>query len=126
EGRVREIATDRRRRSLTARRLLDRRAPAARIAELRLRLDDGRRSIDRAIARAVPLRRQRTVGARRRLEALSPLAVLGRGYAIVEGPDGRVRSDVASLSAGGPARLRMRDGRAGVRVESVEVGDGRR
>jgi exodeoxyribonuclease VII large subunit len=125
DGRIREIASDRRRRSVNAKRFLDRRAPAARIAELRLQLDDSRRAIDRAITRAVPLRRQRTVSARRRLEALSPLAVLGRGYAIVEGPDGRVRSDAASLAIGEPARLRMRDGRAGVRVESVEVGDGR-
>jgi exodeoxyribonuclease VII large subunit len=125
DARVRDIAGDRRRRSLSAMRLLERRAPAARIAELRLRLDDSRRTIDRAIARAVPLRRQRTVSARRRLEALSPLAVLGRGYAIVEGPDGRVRSEAAALRAGEQARLRMRDGRAGVRVESVEVGDGR-
>ena len=125
DGRIREIAADRRRRSTNAKRLLDRRAPAARIGELRLQLDDARRAIDRAIARAVPLRRQRTVSARRRLDALSPLAVLGRGYAIVEGADGRVRSEAASLEAGERATLRMRDGRAGVRVESVEVGDGR-
>ncbi len=125
DARIRELTTDRRRRSTNAKRLLDRRAPGARIAELRLQLDDGRRAIDRAIARAVPLRRQRTVSAGRRLEALSPLAVLGRGYAIVEGPDGRVRSDAASLAAGDRARLRMRDGQAGVRVETVEVGDGR-
>ena len=125
DGRVREIAADRRRRAANARRLIDRRAPAARIAELRLQLDDGRRAIDRAIARAVPHRRQRAVSARRRLDALSPLAVLGRGYAIIEGADGRIRSDAASLRAGEPARVRMRDGRAAVRVESVEVGDGR-
>jgi len=124
EARVREIASDRRRRTANAKRLLDRRAPAARIAELRLRLDDVRRVIDRAIARAVPQRRQRTVSLRRRLEALSPLAVLGRGYAIVEGGDGRVRSDVAGLRAGEQVRLRMRDGRAGLRVEAVEVTDG--
>jgi exodeoxyribonuclease VII large subunit len=93
---------------------------------MRLQLDESRRAIDRAIARAVPLRRQRTVSARRRLEALSPLAVLGRGYAIVEDADGRVRSDAAALRTGESARLRMRDGRAGVRVESVEVSDGRR
>jgi exodeoxyribonuclease VII large subunit len=125
DGRIRDLASDRRRRSVNAKRLLDRRAPAARIAELRLQLDDSRRAIDRAIARAVPLRRQRTVSARRRLEALSPLGVLGRGYAIVEGRDGHVRSDAASLGIGEAARLRMRDGRARVRVESVEVGDGR-
>jgi len=125
EGRVREMAADRRRRMVGARKLLDRRAPPARIAALRQRLDDDRRVIDRAIVRAVPGRRQRAVGARRRLEALSPLAVLGRGYAIVEGPDGRVRSDASALRAGMPARLRMRDGRADVRVEGVEVGDDR-
>ncbi|HEX6061310.1 MAG TPA: exodeoxyribonuclease VII large subunit [Candidatus Limnocylindria bacterium] len=125
DGRVRDIAGDRRRRATNAKRLLDRRAPAARIAELRLQLDDSRRTIDRAIARAVPLRRQRSVSARRRLEALSPLAVLGRGYAIVEGPDGRVRTEVAALRAGEQVKLRLRDGRAGVRVETVEVSDGR-
>jgi exodeoxyribonuclease VII large subunit len=125
DGRIRDLASDRRRRSVNAKRLLERRAPAARVAELRLQLDDTRRAIDRAIARAVPLRRQRTVSARRRLEALSPLAVLGRGYAIVEGPDGHVRSDAASLGIGEAALLRMRDGRARARVESVEVGDGR-
>jgi exodeoxyribonuclease VII large subunit len=125
DGRMRDLVADRRRRLANARRMLDRGAPPARVAGLRQRLDDDRRAIDRAIARAVPLRRQRTVSARRRLEALSPLAVLGRGYAIVEGADGRVRSDVAALSPGEAARLRMRDGRAGVRVESVEVGNGR-
>ncbi len=125
EVRIGEIAADRRRRLAGARRMLDRRAPPARVAALRQRLDDDRRAIDRAIARAVPHRRQRAVSARRRLEALSPLAVLGRGYAIVEGADGRIRSDAVSLRPGAPARLRMRDGRADIRIEGVEVGDGR-
>lgn len=120
DARVRELAAERRRRLAGARRLLDRRAPPARVAALRQRLDEHRREIDRAIARAVPQRRQRALSARRRLEALSPLAVLGRGYAIVEGRDGRIRSDAAALKAGQQARLRMRDGRAHVRVERVD------
>ncbi|HUQ17219.1 MAG TPA: exodeoxyribonuclease VII large subunit, partial [Candidatus Saccharimonadales bacterium] len=77
--------------------------------------------LDRAMARLVPLRRARASGAARRLAALSPLAVLGRGYAIVEDDGGRVRSDAAGLRAGQPARLRMRDGRAGVTVGAVEL-----
>jgi len=86
----------------------------------RQRIDDARRVLDRAIARAVPLRRQRAVSAQRRLAALSPLAVLGRGYAIVEGADGHIRASVATLGTGEHVRIRMRDGRAGALVETVE------
>jgi len=100
--------------------MLDRRAPATRIAVRRQRLDEARRALDRAIARAVPVRRSRAVSAQRRLAALSPLAVLGRGYAIVEGADGHVRASVFDLAAGDHVRLRMRDGRAGALVETVE------
>ena len=68
----------------------------------------------------MPLRRQRAVSAQRRLAALSPLAVLGRGYAIVEGPDGHIRASVATLKTGEHVRVRMRDGRAGALVETVD------
>ena len=120
DGRVREALRARRTRLVQARRLLDRRAPAVRLAGLRQRLDEDRRALDRAIARAVPARRSRAVAAQRRLVALSPLAVLGRGYAIVEGADGHVRADAARLEVGERVRLRLRDGRAGARVEEVE------
>ncbi|HEX4744480.1 MAG TPA: exodeoxyribonuclease VII large subunit [Candidatus Limnocylindria bacterium] len=116
DARMHAAIESRRRRLLAAGRLLERRAPAARVAAFRQRLDEDRRTLDRAVARLVPHRRQRAASARRRLEALSPLAVLGRGYAIVEGGDGRVRADARSLRAGEDVRLRMRDGRAGARV----------
>ncbi|MDE3101557.1 MAG: exodeoxyribonuclease VII large subunit [Chloroflexota bacterium] len=115
-------AIERRRRRLTAtRRLIDRRAPAARVAALRQRLDEARRRVDRGVVRAVPARRQRALAARKRLDALSPLAVLGRGYALVEGADGRVRSDAARLVVGEEVRLRLRDGHATARVTGKEV-----
>jgi exodeoxyribonuclease VII large subunit len=119
-ARMRERVDERRRRLETARRLLDRRAPAMRLALWRQRLDEARRALDRAIARAVPARRQRAVAAQRRLAALSPLAVLGRGYAIVEGADGHVRASVAVLARGERVRLRMRDGRAAAAIEEIE------
>ena len=81
--------------------------------------------MDRAMARVLPSRRQRLGHAKRRLDALSPLNVLGRGYAIVEGADGRVRAGVSELRAGEHARVRMRDGRARVTVEGVD-GNGAR
>jgi exodeoxyribonuclease VII large subunit len=120
--RTRDAVDRRRRRLVTARRLLERRAPPARVAALRQRLDDDRRSLDRAMARLVPGRRQRLAQAKRQIDALSPLGVLGRGYAIVEGADGRVRASVTGLRLGERVRVRMRDGRASVTVEGVDKG----
>lgn len=120
DSRAREAVERRRTRLHAVRRLLDRRAPAARVALLRQRLDEGRRAIDRAMARAIPERRRRAVAVRRRLEALSPLAVLGRGYAVVEGMDGRIRTSTAALRVGEEVRLRMRDGKAGANITTVE------
>lgn len=119
DTRIRAAIGGRRRRLVAARRLLERRAPAARVGALRQRLDEGRRSLDRAVARLVPARRQRAAALRRRLDALSPLAVLGRGYAIVEDRGGRVRPDAASLRPGTDIRIRLRDGRVGARVTEV-------
>jgi exodeoxyribonuclease VII large subunit len=119
-SRVRETIDGRRRRLVAANRLVERRAPPARVAALRQRLDEDRRALDRAMARLVPVRRQRLVHAKRQLEALSPLNVLGRGYAIVEASDGTIRGSAGDLHAGDHARLRMRDGRANVTVEGVE------
>jgi len=119
DTRIRGAVGGRRRRLVSARRLIERRAPAARVAALRQRLDEDRRAIDRAGARLVPLRRQRAASLRRRLEALSPLAVLGRGYAIVQDASGRVQADSAALRVGRDIRLQMRDGRVGARVTEV-------
>ena len=119
-ARVRDALESRRRRLLMAHRLIERRAPATRVATFRQRLDEGRRRLDRAVARLVPTRRQRLVHARRQLDALSPLNVLGRGYAIVEGSSGRIVAGVAGLQQGDRATLRMRDGRANVTVEGVQ------
>ena len=115
-ARVQAAVDGRRRRLVAAGRLIERRAPPARVAALRQRLDEDRRAIDRAAARLVPGRRQRSDAVRRRLDALSPLAVLGRGYAIVEDRSGRVHADAASLRTGLEIRIRLRDGRVAARV----------
>ena len=121
-SRTRDALAGRRQGLESAYRLVERRAPPAKIAGYRQRLDEDRRGLDRAMSRLVPSRRQWLVAAQRRLDALSPLKVLGRGYAIVEGEDGRVRASAARLHAGEGARLRMRDGRVRVRVDEVERG----
>ncbi len=45
-----------------------------------------------------------------RLEALSPLAVLSRGYAIVYGPDGAILRSAGAVKTGLQIRARLADG----------------
>ena len=51
-----------------------------------------------------------------RLDALSPLRVLERGYAVARDPDGRVLRRVAQFVPGGSFRLRVSDGEIPARV----------
>jgi len=65
------------------------------------------------------LRRQRhradRLGAQ--LDALSPLRILDRGYAVPVDPDGNVLKRRADFRPGAPFRLRVADGDVGARVE---------
>jgi exodeoxyribonuclease VII large subunit len=54
------------------------------------------------------------------LDALSPLAVLQRGYAIAEDNAGKLLRDAASLSVGDAVKVRLAKGRIAARVEKVE------
>jgi exodeoxyribonuclease VII large subunit len=55
-----------------------------------------------------------------RLDTLSPLAVLARGYAIAHKEDGRVVKRAADVEAGERLTLRLAEGRAQVRVEETD------
>lgn len=61
--------------------------------------------------------RDRIGGLGAHLEALSPLRVLGRGYAVAIGPSGRVLKRVADLAPGTGFALRVSDGQVQARVE---------
>lgn len=54
------------------------------------------------------------------LDALSPLAVLQRGYAIAQKQDGTLLRDAKSVSIGDSVRVRLANGTLGARVESIE------
>ena len=60
--------------------------------------------------------RSRLGDAAARLDALSPLAVLGRGYAIVAGPSGHAVLDAAELHPGDVAHVRVQRGAFRARV----------
>lgn len=95
------------------------RRPRARVEREWERLD----GLERALARALSLRLERAgrrlAGAAERLEALSPLAVLARGYALVRRPDGTPLVRAAQARVGEGLRVEMRDGALAVRVEAV-------
>jgi exodeoxyribonuclease VII large subunit len=60
---------------------------------------------------------------RLRLEALSPVRVLERGYAVVRAADGSVVRRAGQLAAGDRIAVQLAEGRLGARVEEVD-GDG--
>ncbi|MFN8639069.1 MAG: exodeoxyribonuclease VII large subunit [Dehalococcoidia bacterium] len=65
----------------------------------------------RGVTRAHQQRAERVESHIERLRALSPLATLERGYAVVEREAGGLASDGALLAEGERVRLRFRDGR---------------
>ena len=88
-----------------------------------LRLADDRRALEtmlgrleRAKLRSVETGRTRVERASLRLEALSPLRVLERGYALVYGPDGSLLRSAKSVILGSPIRARLAEGTLGATV----------
>jgi exodeoxyribonuclease VII large subunit len=53
------------------------------------------------------------------LSALSPLSILGRGYALATGPDGSAIRDAGQLTIGGCVEVRVQRGTFEARVEKV-------
>lgn len=56
-----------------------------------------------------------------RLAAISPLATLSRGYAIVRGTDGRIIGSVADVTAGSNIYVQVGDGRFAAEVTTIET-----
>jgi exodeoxyribonuclease VII large subunit len=54
------------------------------------------------------------------LHHLDPLAVLGRGYALVTGPDGRTVTDASAVNAGDALDVQLARGRLRARAERSE------
>jgi exodeoxyribonuclease VII large subunit len=83
------------------------------------RLRDARTRMGLAAARAVEARRAEVARLAGQLDALSPLRVLERGYAVARDADGRVLRRAADLPPGLRFRLRVADGEVRARSEGT-------
>jgi exodeoxyribonuclease VII large subunit len=97
--------------------------PATRLARAREQVHAVAARLARTVRRSVGDARVRLGGAAGKLDVLSPLASLARGYAIVRREDGRVVRDAATLTAGDVVALLLARGRARARIVDVEEGE---
>lgn len=93
--------------------------PAAYIDNRRIELDHVRDRLAAAEERNLSKCRQNFVALTAALDAMSPLRVMSRGYAIAERNDGAVVRSTDMLNAGDSITLRLLDGRADCLVRSV-------
>lgn len=94
-----------------------------RLTELRLEQRAAGDRLERATRDRLTSRRLSLATCEARLTALSPRAVLERGYCLVRRPDGTLLRAAAALSVGDPIRLEFARGDADARVERVRTGE---
>jgi len=95
--------------------------PAVRLAIVRRRLETAGQSLERLAASAITSRTGRLERASGRLAALSPLAVLSRGYALVYGADGALLRDAAQAKPG--ERIHARFAAGSLDAEVLKSGE---
>lgn len=99
---------------------LERLSPQWQVQNGRQRLDELIERSRRASEHGMALKRARALALAERWQALNPLAVLQRGYAVVTTTDGRVIRQAAGLQPGQHVRVRLADGAFGADVTGAE------
>lgn len=91
-------------------------APGQRVAALGERLAELRPRLHGALPRQVQRKSLELAGVARALEAVSPLATVARGYAIVQREDGQVVRSVGDVRSDEVVSARLRDGELRLKV----------
>ena len=104
---------------------LQRHAPRYRLFSQAQRLDEIARQMEVALQHALALQHMRLEGLAHRLEALNPLAVLRRGYALVTDAEGQVVRQPAQAPVDAEIRVRLAEGSLRARVTAHEEGHDR-
>jgi len=92
-----------------------------RLTSIHRRLERAEARLDRAAADTISGRRGRLSAAIARLQALSPLNVLARGYALVYNADGTLLRSAAEASTGTTIRARFAEGSLTAQVTSTNT-----
>lgn len=96
------------------------RSPATVLAEKQMRVDELWMRLQGA-GQQMTERKKQTLGAAiGKLEALSPLAVLQRGYAVAADQNGDVATSASAFAVGQPMTVRFADGAVNATVQSIE------
>ncbi|MBE6910134.1 MAG: exodeoxyribonuclease VII large subunit [Ruminococcaceae bacterium] len=98
--------------------------PTAFIADKRLLLDYTQKTLAALAEKQLAERQRRFAALCASLDALSPLKVLSRGYAMARGADGQVIRRAKDVAVGEKIDLTLGEGRLGCVVESRETGGG--
>lgn len=96
------------------------RSPEGAIQQRELLLELLRQRLEHAGTRRFQQEEQRLARLAGRLDALSPLKVLARGYALASREDGTVIRAAGELAPGEPIRLRLGQGSARCTVDTIE------
>ena len=99
--------------------------PGAFLDSRRLDLDRLRDRLLASEERQLAEKRQHFVRLGASLDAMSPLRVLSRGYALATGREGKPLRSVRGLAKGDEITVRFQDGQAACRVEQVQEGEER-
>jgi exodeoxyribonuclease VII large subunit len=95
-------------------------SPQANLRNSQQRVDNLTGRLDQVAARILERRKNQLALAEARLTAVSPLATLARGYAIVRHGDGRYVHSLGQIESGDPLRVQLTDGEFTAVVEGKQ------
>jgi exodeoxyribonuclease VII large subunit len=116
--------TDKRERLHLVERRLGQQSPVRRLPLMQQQLDERVERLQAALQRGVDRARQKLAADRAHLLALSPMAVLARGYSLTRDEQGGVIVSARELAAGRRITTVFADGEAESEVRSVRIGGG--
>ena len=98
---------------------LERASPMRIVRNNQQRLDELIHRSQRSLVHAFQIKKTQIQGTINRLASLSPKAVMARGYALVEDPDGSLIKTINAVKNGQQVNIQLHDGQIHSRVEST-------